>query len=125
MPIFRTTSNILKDKASPDYFDENWMNYNELQLPLTRAWDYSRELKIEDIDLWEVLLETTYEGMLSGVYASWSPYAEFYLVVLGCCIAETFYGAKAQERLKEFLLQYNITLGESLCWVEEQDMWLY
>jgi hypothetical protein len=125
MPIFRTTNNILKDKSDADYFDENWMNYDKLQLPPKKDWDYSRELKIEDVDLWEVVMEMAYNGMLSGVYASWNPYAEFYLVILGCCIAETFYGPKAQERLKKFLLNHNISLEESNYWVEPEDMWLY
>lgn len=125
MPIFRTTSNILKNKTESDFFDENWMDNSVLQLPLNKQWDYSRELKIEDVDLWEVLMETTYDGMLSGVYAAWNPYAEFYLVVLGCCVAETFYGAKAQERLKSFLFEHDIHLGESYCWVEPEYMWLY
>lgn len=125
MPVFRTTENILKDKSSLDYFDENWMDHDTLQLPPRFFWDYSRELKIEDVDLWEVLMEGSREGKTSGVYAAWSPYAEFYLVMLGCCVVETFYGAKAQERLKSFLLQHDIVLGESSYWVSQEDMWLY
>lgn len=121
MPIFRTTHNILKEPNLGDFFDENWMNQNTLQLPPKKDWDYSRELSLEDVDLWEVL----YEGSSGGVYAAWSPYAEFYLVKVTCCNLETFYGVGAQKRLKEYLLKYNINLSEQMVWKEPEEMWLY
>ena len=119
MPRFRTTQNIFKDYA--EFFDADWSNHTTIQLPPKKDWDYSRELNLEDVDLWEVL----YEGSGTGVYAAWSPYAEFYLVKLSCCNLETFYGVKAQERLKKHLSEYGISLHENLIWKDPEEMWLY
>ncbi len=121
MPIFRTTHNIFKAPWEGDYFDENWMNSNTVVYPPSKPWDYSRELQIEDIDLWEVIQEG---GGGTGVYASWSPYAEFFMVVLPTGI-ETFYGIGAQKSLKKFLGKKGISLPERLVWVDEEDLWLY
>ena len=121
MPIFRTTHNILKDLASSDFFNENWMDRSTLQLPPKKDWDYSRELSLEDVDLWEVLYETNTQG----VYAAWSPYAEFYLVKMSCCNLETCYGVNAQKQLKKYLSKYNIHLYEQLVWKNPEEMWLY
>lgn len=33
MVMFRTTHNILKAPSEGDYFDENWMNFDTIQLP--------------------------------------------------------------------------------------------
>ena len=119
MPRFKTTQNIFKDYS--EFFDENWSNHSTIQLPPKKDWDYSRELNLEDVDLWEVL----YEGSGTGVYAAWSPYAEFYLAKVSCCNLETFYGVKAQERLKKYLVEYGINLHENLIWKDPEEMWLY
>jgi hypothetical protein len=122
MPIWRTTHNILKAPWEGDVFDENWMNYNTIQTPPYKEWDYKRELKLEDVSVWEVIHEGS--GFI-GVYAAWDPYAEFYLVTTGCCKMETFYGKGAQKRLKEYLKEHGIKLNKNEVWVEAEDMWLY
>jgi len=103
MPIFRSTKNILTGIG--EIFDENWFN-KEISLPPRIKWDYERELKIEDIDIWESIVE--FSG--GGVFASWSPYAEFYMIVINKTIDSTYYGngsdIHAAKRLDELKISY-------------------
>ncbi len=122
MPIFRTTHNILRAPWDPDVFEENWMNYDTIQTPPKTDWDYQRELQIEDVNIWEVLVEGS-QGI--GVYASWDPYAEFYMVTNGLKDIITFYGAGAQKNLKKYLNEKNIRYQENKIWVDKEEMWLY
>lgn len=112
MPNFKSTYNILKKQDEDEVFESKWMNSKTLTLPPRINWDYSRELKIEDVDIWEVLFE---QGGGIGVYASWLPYAEFYLLTKGPDLYndsylinnfyyqgrnfETFYGKFAQKEI--------------------------
>lgn len=92
MPRFKTTEMILK--GVEEYFDENWMNSPINFFPEYELWDYSRPLNIEDIDLWEVLSE---QGGMTGLYAAWLPYAEFYMIIVNRNIDSTYYGNNADE----------------------------
>jgi len=118
MPIFRTTQNIFVD--SGEHFDPNWMNSDKVIFPPKREWDYQKEMQIEDVDIWEVVLE----GGGGSVYASWSPFAEFYLLRHETGI-ETFYGVEASQRcyLKANSLGIPLTLKK--IWVDDDSMWLY
>lgn len=125
MPFFKTTVNIVKDNG--EHFDPNWMDSNDLVLPFKKTWSYDRDMQIEDVDLWEVIYE---QGSI-GVYASWLPFAEFYLfkppwdmVEKGWGL-ETYYGANAQTRVFQRLKEFGITLPRTSTWVEQEDMWLY
>lgn len=122
---FRSTQNIFSDLG--EVFDPNWMDSNSLILPPNPEWDYSRPLQIEDIDIWEVLWEA---GGGWGVYASWCPYAEFYMLTIGAekdegKKIETFYGPKSQEALLKRTKELNIELYIYKIWVDKEDMWLY
>lgn len=119
MPIFRSTQNIFKDFG--EVFEDKWFDTEKLVLPHTKEWDYSRELSIEDIDIWEVL----YESKNYGVYASWSPFAEFYMITNYLDMIETFYGEKASKKVKNRAKDFGITLYEKQIWVDDEDMWLY
>lgn len=125
MPFFRTTKNILVDNE--EFFDPNWMDADSLQLPPREQWDYQREMILNDVDIWEVI----YEESGLGVYASWSPFAEFYLIKPPSHFMqqgfelETFYGNLAAYRLDKRLQELGITLPKHTIWVEPQDMWLY
>ena len=126
MPQFRSTANILKTVNQDEVFNSNWMNYDTVQYPPKIDWDYSRELKIEDIDIWEVI----YEGFSgTSLYASWSPYAEFYMFIYGMNPAtaqiETFYGKGAQKLVQKKIKELNIPVGTSQIWVDKEDLWLY
>lgn len=138
MPFFKSTYNILKKVDEDEVFESKWMESNTLQLPPKIKWDYSRELKIEDIDIWEVLYEAS-EGI--GLYAAWLPYAEFYLITTAFNLSngpriinntaywdkhfETYYGQGSQEQVIKRCQQLGIPFSLNKMWVENEDMWLY
>lgn len=138
MPIFKSTYNILKKPDEDEVFDPNWMDSNKLVLPPSTPWDYTRELTLDDVDIWEVLYEAT---MGVGVYVSWHPYAEFYLITTGldtaCAprlinnapyhdrILETYYGPSAEKQVYRRAKELGINLSLFKVWVEPEDMWLY
>jgi hypothetical protein len=123
---FKSTHNIFKDFG--EVFDPNWMDSDKLVLPPKREWDYSRDLQIEDVDIWEVIAEA---GGGWGVYASWSPYAEFYLIRTGWQNeltgngTEVYYGAGAQAAVQKRMKELGFMVSLNQHWVEPEDMWLY
>ena len=122
MPFFKTTYNIFKDKG--EYFDPNWMDSDTLVLPPQTQWDYQRPMQIEDVDLWEVIYEAQY-----SIYASWSPYAEFYMILptvsYGTSGVELYYGAGANKKVLQRMKDFNFFIPNNKIWVEPEDMWLY
>jgi hypothetical protein len=123
---FKSTQNIFKDFG--EVFESKWMDSNVLGMPPKYDWDYSRELKVEDVDIWEVIYE---QGGGVGVYASWSPYAEFYLIRTGWWNdakgygIETYYGPQSQQKVQQRMKDLNIPFTLNETWVEPEDMWLY
>jgi hypothetical protein len=138
MPFFKSTHNILLQVDQDEVFDINWMDSDKLVLPPKKDWDYGRELQIEDINIWEVLYESS-GGV--GVYAAWDPYAEFYLITYGLNpsnplrfindvgysskLMDTYYGQGAQEQVQQRMKELRIPFNLSKIWVEPEDMWLY
>lgn len=126
MPRFKSTQNIFKDMG--EVYDENWLNKNTVTYPPKTDWDYKREMQIEDVDIWEVIYE---QGGAVGAYASWSPYAEFYMVRVGWVKeaqgygVETYYGPNAQKKVYKRMKEMGINLSLSKVWVDPQDMYLY
>jgi hypothetical protein len=130
MPFFKSTYNILKSPEEDEVFNPNWMDSDSVILPPKKNWDYGREMIVEDVDIWEVL----YEGSGGiGVYASWTPYAEFYLITTGLKsllpgqrindrIWETYYGADAQKKVYNRSRELGITLPIFKTWVEDTDI---
>jgi hypothetical protein len=80
MRQYKSTYNILTRADEDEVFESKWMDSNFIQAPPTKDWDYKREMKVEDVDIWEVLAE---RGNGIGIYAAYTPYAEFYLVTAG------------------------------------------
>lgn len=123
---FKSTQNIFKDFA--EVFESKWMDSNVLGMPPKVDWDYSRELQIEDIDIWEVIYE---QGGGVGVYASWSPYAEFYMIRTGWWNEEkgygieTYYGPQAQQKVQARMKDLKIPFSLNQVWVDPEEMWLY
>jgi hypothetical protein len=72
--ILRSTSDIFKDTWKKDFSN----NQHNGQLLTSKEWDYSREMTIDDVSLWEQLY---YKPGSIGIYVSWSPFAEFYMIV--------------------------------------------
>lgn len=121
MAFFKSTYNILVKVDEDEVFNENWMDSNEVVAPPTQKWTYDREMQIEDVDIWEVLYES---GGGTGVYASWSPYAEYYLITVQRQI-ETFYGPNAQSKVAKRAAELGIKLPFTQVWVDQEDMWLH
>jgi hypothetical protein len=103
MPIFKSTKDILQ--GGEEVFNSHDFYNNSLQLPPNPEWDYSKKLQVEDIDIWEVLSE---QSGPTGVYASWCPYAEFYMIVNQGKIDSTYYGEGSDEQAAQRLDQLNI-----------------
>ena len=128
MPIFKTTYNILTKPWEDELWNPNWMDSDKIQLPPSVEWDYSRDLKIEDVDIWEVIYE---QGGAVGLYAAWMPYAEFYMLRVGWWNEsqghgiETYYGAGSQKKLQKRIKELNLPIEIYEKWVPDSDMWLY
>jgi hypothetical protein len=123
---FRTTYDILK--GIEEYFDPNWMDSDKVILPPTYEWSYERPMKIEDVDIWEVIYE---QGGGFGIYAAWCPYAEFYIVRMGWTLEKTgygveaYYGPGAQDMIKKKMKELKIPYPTNKIWVEPYDMHKY
>ena len=134
MPVFKTTVNILKITEEDELYNINHLDRADIFLPPTSNWDYNREMQIEDVDIWEVIYESS--GGL-GVYAAWAPYAEFYLITTGWKNLilseipqndkkiETYYGPGAQKNVLLRAKQLNIPINLHKTWVNDEQMWLY
>ena len=123
---FKTTQNIFKDFG--EYFDPNWMDSNKIITPPKTEWDYKRPMQIEDVNLWEVIYE---QGGGVGVYASYDPYAEFYMIRVGWFLeqqgygAEVYYGPGAMKKVMKRMDEMKIPYSTHPQFVEPDDMWLY
>lgn len=119
MPFFKSNANIFKDHG--EYFESKWMDSEELILPPTTDWTYDRELQIDDVDLWEVIHEGSF-----GIYAAWSPRAEFYMILPFWKMVdqgyhvETFYGIDAGLRTQKRAKELGITLPLNDYWVDDR-----
>lgn len=121
MPVYKTTEEILKFP---------WKD-KELTQPLNLRkpgnWHYNSELKINDVVLWE---EIYYQPGNIGIYAAWSPYAEYYMITYNLFLnskygVETFYADNACKQVWERVKKFGIDLPTNLVWVEQEDMWLH
>ena len=127
MPQFRTTLNILTKPWEDELFDPNWSDSNTVVYPPKVDWDYSRELKIEDIDIWEVIYQ---QGGGLALYAAWSPYAEFYMIthhhfMYNSNSIETFYGPDAGMKAYARAKELGMPVSLNKVWVDPEDMWKY
>ena len=123
---FKSTQNIFKDLE--EVFSENWMDSDKIITPPKKNWDYNRPMRIEDVDIWEVICE---QGGSVGVYAAWDPYAEFYMIRVGWFLeaqghgAEVYYGPGSMKKVIKRAKELGINIGVNKIWVEAEDMWLY
>lgn len=127
MPFFKTTENILRTPWDDELYNENWMDSDKLVLPPSIPWDYHRELQIEDVDIWEQIY---YQGGGLGLYASWSPYAEFYMIVHHLFMyknnsIETFYGKGAGKKAYLRGIELGMPLSLNTVFINDDEMWLY
>jgi hypothetical protein len=123
MPQFRETSAIFTDQKT-NIFDKDWDIVNKPAFfPPNSDWDYQRDMMIEDVNIWEVILEQS-DG--PSLYAAWDPYAEFYMIVDEVSMSvEYFYGSKSSQKVFKRMKELGQNLAVSKAWVEPEDMWLY
>lgn len=107
MPRWKATEQLLSLSRDGEVFDENWMNYDRISqyAPPVIKWTGDRPMRVEDVDLWEVITEMS--GPI-GVYAAYMPYGELYIVTNGWRIIAEFSGWNANRRLEQFLVQHGI-----------------
>lgn len=107
MPKWKSTEQILYPSKDGEYFDENWMNFDRISqyAPPIIEWTDDRPMRIEDVDLWEVITEQS--GPV-GVYAAYMPFGELYVVTSGWRVIAEFEGWNANKRLEEYLIANNI-----------------
>jgi hypothetical protein len=122
MPFFKSTYNILKTPWEDEVWNRNWADSDKIILPPNSKWTYDREMIIEDVDIWEVLHE---ESGNVGVYASWCPYAEFYMITAGIDYIRTFYGIGAIQKVVKEARKLNIILPTFDYYYDDSDSWLY
>ena len=123
MPQFRETSAIFTDQKT-NIFDKDWDIVNKPAFfPPNSDWDYQRDMMIEDVNIWEVILE---QSSGPSLYAAWDPYAEFYMIVDQVAMSvEYFYGSKSSQKVFKRMKDLGQNLSVSKAWVEPEDMWLY
>ena len=126
MPLFRSNKDIFQT-AGEEVAERHWFDYEDVMYtPKINKWDYKRELKVDDIDIWEAMYEDSW-GL--GIYAAYRPYAEFYMIkhvdYQGNTVLDTYYGAGAQDRIIKFMVENNIPVEMNQVWVEDSEMWLY
>lgn len=113
--LFRETRQIFNPEFHGEVFESYWMNNNVVVYPPTQEWDYKRELRIDDVEIWEVIKEWSGDSDNSnsgpcGIYASWRPHAELYMVKLSPAQGGvvTFYGPGSEKECKKYLISKGI-----------------
>jgi hypothetical protein len=116
MPLFRETKHIFT-KDHGEVFEPEWMMANTIIYPETKEWDYSNELYMEDVEIWEVIKEWSNASKIEdndpgpcGIYAAWRPHAELFMVKLpksqGGVVS--FFGLNAEKQVRKFLTDKGI-----------------
>lgn len=121
MPFFKTTHDILTSPWQDELHDDNWFDSPLVTYPATTEWDYSRELQVEDVDVWEVIYQ---QGGGLGIYAAWSPRAEFYMITHATEI-ETYYGPDSQATVIRRAAELGIPISLHYAEVPTEDAWKY
>jgi hypothetical protein len=107
--LLRTLDSIISNGWG-DYDNGNVI-FNQSP-PIFDQWDYDFPLEIKDVKIWEQLY---HEKGIFGLFVSWNPYIEFYLLVFYTIENKdkkfkTFYGPDACYEVKKILENYKIDL---------------
>ena len=127
MPIYKTTHNILNKPWEDELFNENWMDHDLPYAPPTQDWKYDREMRLEDVEIWE---EIYYKTGGIGLYAAYLPYAEFYMITGKWVQArpgnlEFFYGPGSMQAAYHRALALGMPIQLNQQWCEPIDLWLF
>jgi len=119
MTNYLTTTQLLETPWSTEYTlgDHN---------PLPQ-WDYTNPIKFNDVLLWE---EIFYQPGHIGVYTSYQPYAEFYIIVYDLFktninTIETFFGKSASDRAASRAKELGVDLEKKALFVDPLNVWMY
>lgn len=100
------TKHLFENNGAPDD-----LYIQNTSAPVTSDWDYSRVITIDDVKIWEELYLDPFN---LGLYSSWNPYVEFYLLVYfdfrDNRRFKTFYGLDAHDDVKRYLDKCDIHL---------------
>lgn len=119
MPNYATTEQIFKTSWAVDYTPGEFE-------PLPQ-WHYVRPLKIEEVSLWE---EIFYQPGHIGIYASYQPYAEMYIIVYDLFkhkqeTTEIFYGKDAATRVSNRAYELGVKLETNPLYVDSRNIWMF
>lgn len=121
MPRWKTTEQIINLSKDGEFFDENWMNYDSIYqyIPSNPQWNENRPIKFEDVDLWEVIAEIS--GPI-GIYAAWSPYAHYFVVMKDWTIIGEFWGIEGEKRVQKFMRDNGIHYFLNNVWIDDDNV---
>lgn len=104
MPRFKTKYNVFEN--IDELFSEEIAKENGgVYIPETWDWDDSSPISISDVIIWECLYE---ESGLSGIYCSWAPYSEFYIITQNQVVIKEFSGPTAKKLVDEYCVANGI-----------------
>ena len=109
MPTFKNTLDILTNPWTNEFSKTNVVSNI---LPTSNKWNEDREIKIDDIILWEQLY---YEPGNIGIYVAYNPCVEFYLITYNLFFNsehqfEEFYGDGAAQQCFDRAVELGIQL---------------
>jgi hypothetical protein len=103
MPRFKTKYNVFEN--NDELYSEAIAKENGIYIPETWDWENNSQIAVEDVIIWECLFE---QSGLSGIYAAWAPYEEFYIVTDRRVVVKEFFGASAKELVDEYCVAKGI-----------------
>jgi hypothetical protein len=103
MPRFKTKYNVFEN--NDELFSEEVAKENGIYLPDTWDWNEPSQIAVDDVVIWECLFE---QSGLSGIYAAWAPYEEFYIVTEHRVVVKEFFGPSAKELVDKYCVANSI-----------------
>lgn len=99
------------------------------EVPEQEFWHYGRKIQLTDVPIWE---EVYYSPGVLGIYAAWSPLAEYYIIVIPTmhfsnnadAHVETFYGPDAARQTWLRAKELGVNLDLYRHWVDDVNTWL-
>ena len=88
-----------------ELFSEEVAKENGIYLPETWDWNEPSQIAVDDVVIWECLFE---RSGLSGIYAAWAPYEEFYIVTDRRAVVKEFFGPSAKELVDKYCVANSI-----------------
>jgi hypothetical protein len=115
-------------KSTNEIFNEAWEELTPLPKSYYKkspiGWTKDQPMTIDDVVIWEQIY---YEPGNVGIYISWSPHAEFYMIVYNLFIKcpqgiQTFYGKEAYINVLKECFKLKIELPVNTAYTDELDV---